>query len=143
MEYVLAGKDGKSHDYFDTRQEAIEALREEEAEREGMTTGWVLLAYDDEGEEVGEPEWAEDLLRVPSEPMVPAELSASVRTAEEHSLLSKRTYEWRLGELPAPATPLATAESFETLPSSLLGFCRLPAAATHTPSRNPREMAVG
>jgi hypothetical protein len=62
MEFVWADKDGKSHDYFDERRDAVEALCQEEREQPGITAGWMLLTYNDQGEEVGEPEWADVLL---------------------------------------------------------------------------------
>lgn len=60
-EFVLVDADGRSRDYFSTREDAITALTGEEANRPGLTTRWMLLAYDNDGE-VGEPEWASQLL---------------------------------------------------------------------------------
>jgi hypothetical protein len=62
MEYVWSDKDGRTREFFDSRDDAIEALREEQNAQPGITAGWMLLTYDDDGQEVGEPEWAEDLL---------------------------------------------------------------------------------
>jgi hypothetical protein len=62
MEYVLSDSNGRTRDYFDDRDDAMAALREEEQDEPGITTGWMLLTFDDDGQEVGEPEWAEDLL---------------------------------------------------------------------------------
>jgi hypothetical protein len=62
MEYVWSDKDGRTRDFFNSREGAISALREEERERPGLTKGWMLLTYGDDGEELGELEWAEDLL---------------------------------------------------------------------------------
>lgn len=62
MEYVLSDKDGRTRDYFDDRADALEALRDEESKQMGITAGWMLLTYDDDGQEVGDPEWAEELL---------------------------------------------------------------------------------
>jgi hypothetical protein len=67
MEYELMGKDGKPHGSFNTRDDAIEALREEE-ECPGTTAGWMLVAYNDDDEQVGELELAEDLLAMPTIP---------------------------------------------------------------------------
>jgi len=63
MEYVWSDRDGRTREFFDSRDDAIEALREEEKAQPGITAGWMLLTYDDDGEEVGDPEWAEELLR--------------------------------------------------------------------------------
>jgi hypothetical protein len=68
MEYELMGKDGKPHGYFNARDDAIKALREEEDECPEVTAGWMLVAYDDDNEEMGEPELAEDLLATPVVP---------------------------------------------------------------------------
>jgi hypothetical protein len=62
MEYAWSDRDGRTREFFDSRDEAIEALREEENTQPGITAGWMLLTYDDDGEEVGNPEWAEELL---------------------------------------------------------------------------------
>ena len=70
MEYVLIGKDGKSHDYFPTRAEALNALHEEEHTSPGLTQGWMIQAYGENGEELGEPEWADELLAPPAETTV-------------------------------------------------------------------------
>jgi hypothetical protein len=69
-EWVWADQRGKSRDYVKTRDDAIEALYAEEAEHPGVTDGWMLLAFDANGEEVREPEWAEDLLGLPKAPEV-------------------------------------------------------------------------
>jgi hypothetical protein len=67
MNYELMGRDGKPHGDFDTRQEALEALREEESESPGASSGWMLWAYTDD-DELGECELAEDLLAEPVAP---------------------------------------------------------------------------
>lgn len=61
MDFELVSEHGKSHGMFATRAEAIVALREEEVESPGVTTGWMLVGYSD-GEEVGDPELVENLL---------------------------------------------------------------------------------
>jgi hypothetical protein len=68
MEYELMGNDGKPHGYFNTRDDAIEALREEEEACPQTTAGWMLVAYEDDAERVGEPELAEELLATPGIP---------------------------------------------------------------------------
>lgn len=68
MEYELMGRDGKPHGYFRKREDAIEALFDEEKGSQGVASGWILVAYDDEGEQVGELELAEDLLATPRVP---------------------------------------------------------------------------
>jgi hypothetical protein len=62
MEYVLSDSNGRTRDYFDDRNDALAALCEEEHDKPGITAGWMLLTFDDDGQEIGEPEWAEDLL---------------------------------------------------------------------------------
>jgi hypothetical protein len=62
MQWELIDKNGKTHDCFDTRDEAINALREEEDVQPDFTVGWMLQRYDDAGDEIGEPEWADELL---------------------------------------------------------------------------------
>jgi hypothetical protein len=66
MEYELIGRDGKTHDCFGSREEALDALRDEEAGEPGMTDGWMLQLYGDNGEELGNPERASDLLAEPT-----------------------------------------------------------------------------
>ena len=61
-EYVLVDKDGRSREYFDTRDDAIEHLRCEEQGAPGITAGWMLQAYDDDGKEACDTEHAADLL---------------------------------------------------------------------------------
>jgi hypothetical protein len=62
MEYVLSDSSGRTRDYFDDRDDALAALCEEEQDKPGITAGWMLLTFDEDGQELGEPEWAEDLL---------------------------------------------------------------------------------
>jgi hypothetical protein len=62
MEYELIGADGKTHDRFEDHGEAVEAICEEEQARPGATADWIVQLYDDEGNEVGEPERADELL---------------------------------------------------------------------------------
>jgi hypothetical protein len=62
MEYELIGKDGKTHDRLEDHDEVIQALCEEEGAQPGVTAGWIVQLYDDDGNEIGEPERADDLL---------------------------------------------------------------------------------
>jgi hypothetical protein len=62
MEFELIGRDGKTHDAFSSREEAIDVLRKEERAFPGLTAGWMIQAYDEDGEEVGEPVNADDLV---------------------------------------------------------------------------------
>ena len=61
MEYELIGPDGKTHDRFEDHDEVLDAICTEEDARPGATAGWVVQLYDEDGNEVGEPERAEDL----------------------------------------------------------------------------------
>jgi hypothetical protein len=62
MEYELIGADGKTHDRFEDHDEALDAICEEERAQPGITAGWIVQLYDDDGNEVGEPERADTLL---------------------------------------------------------------------------------
>jgi 23S rRNA pseudoU1915 N3-methylase RlmH len=66
MEYELASSNGKHHGTFDTYEEAAAALCEEEAASPGVTDGWLLIAFDDIGNPLGEPQLAEDVMAAES-----------------------------------------------------------------------------
>lgn len=65
MEYELTSRNGRLHGTFGSQDEAEAALREEEAASPGITDGWVLVAFDDAGNPLGEPRLAEDVLAAP------------------------------------------------------------------------------
>jgi hypothetical protein len=68
VEYELASRDGKLHGVFGAYDEAVAALREEEDASPGITEGWLLITFDADGNDVGNPELAEDLLAMPLAP---------------------------------------------------------------------------
>lgn len=84
MEYVLVDRDGRSREYFDTRDEAIEHLQREELENAGLTARWMLVVQDDDGCPVGDPEWAADLLAGAGEPSDEAAYSRSAGAGAIH-----------------------------------------------------------
>jgi hypothetical protein len=122
-EFVLVDRDGRSREYFDTRDEAIEHLCAEEEASPGLTAGWMLQPYEDDGM-AGEPEWAEDLCR-PAEPA--AALPGARACAHERSGYAVAAL-WRKDELGAA---LLKGDSSETPPT-------IPPASPH-----PQRLAIG
>jgi hypothetical protein len=62
MRFVIADIDGRSQAYFDTRDEARDALLEMEAEDAAALEDLYVIAYDDNGERVWGPETAAQVL---------------------------------------------------------------------------------
>jgi hypothetical protein len=114
QEWVWVDKHGKSRDYFKTRTEAVEALRDEDAECPEIAAGSMLVAYDESGEEVGDPEWVEDLLATP--PIPTSALQFVMQGGERVGLFMRVPSEATSGT----ATPIRR------------GFRRPPSDAIHT-----------
>jgi hypothetical protein len=126
MEYELIGRDGKTHDCFSSRQEAIDALREEEASHAGMTDGWMLQLYGEAGEEIGDPERAKDLLAEPIPSATEGLSFVIIRGAENVGLF-------------VPGAPAATSGRRASIRR---GFRRPPSDAIRTRVLPSGEMAA-
>ena len=63
MRYVIVDMEGASRDYFDTRDDVLEALRGLEEEHPGIAGELLVVTYDDEGRPVGEAESGEEVFK--------------------------------------------------------------------------------
>jgi hypothetical protein len=62
MRYVIVDMDGASRDYFSRRDDVREALRELEDEHPGIADDLLVMSYGDDGQRIGEPEPAVEVL---------------------------------------------------------------------------------
>jgi len=132
MEFVLVDKDGRSREYFATRSEAIEALQDEEQASAGITAGWMLLAFNKAGDEVGDPEWSEDLLRS-------AEASVTPSLAPDEDYLPSFSSALD-GILSLASVKEAWSEIWHTTQA---GSLRRYVIASGIPAQDSKETAVG
>jgi hypothetical protein len=65
MRYVLVDLQGASREHFESRDAARNAVLELEDEDPGVAGEVYMLAYDDDGSQVGEPERGDELLSRP------------------------------------------------------------------------------
>ncbi len=62
LEFVLMDRNGLPREDFTSRGAAIRELTRLRREDRDSVAGWMLLVFNKAGEQLGEPEWAEDLL---------------------------------------------------------------------------------
>jgi hypothetical protein len=124
MEFVWSDKDGRTRESFGSRDEAVKALRDEGRQNPDITNGWMLLTYSDDGEEIGEPEWAEDILGESSTSRLSFVIVGS-------------------GENVGLFVPVAEGEKFGKVASIRRGFRHRPSDAIHTRALPPGEKAAG
>jgi hypothetical protein len=65
MRYVLVDLQGASREHFESRDAARNAILELEDEDPGVAGELYVVAYDDDGSQVGEPERGDELLSRP------------------------------------------------------------------------------
>jgi hypothetical protein len=131
--YGLIDKNGRLREDFDRKSDAIDELIRIEGKRPGATASWMLLAYDDAGKQVGEPEWAEDLLTAQLPPI--AMTFPSFNTGHKHLMAAQVEY--------VVITSLGQgADWFGTRVSIDPAFSRRYVGATHTRSQAQEEVAA-